>query len=272
VEKKPCTVPEGFRFLEREEQKFLHKQAALHKPNTDPSTPVVTPFKATSLNRKIFSCGDSGIPKLEKRPSTVPEGFRFLEREEEKHLLKQATKQQNGVVHRFKASPMPLTTPFRPVLPNRKIETMPYTLATEQRCATSRQNKTPEKPFVFKAQPWNLQDFAKPPATPRGTRPLTEIQAFELKSDGRAARRAAWDSGRKLKEQAKKEATAIQEKENQENEARVLKALRKALIHRPQPLPSKIRKGQTRSKSTVVCSRPRSMTAMARSMSTTAQA
>ena len=58
----------------------------------------------------------------------------------------------------------------------------------------------------------------------------------------------------------------------QENEARVLKALRKALIHRPQPLPSKIRKGQTRSKSTVVCSRPRSMTAMARSMSTTAQA
>ena len=47
------------------------------------------------------------------------------------------------------------------------------------------------------------------------TRPICTWQAFELKSDGRAARRAAWDSGRKLKEQAKKEATAIQEKENQ---------------------------------------------------------
>lgn len=198
-------------------------------------------FKATPVNKKMLSSGgDLGVPKVAKKPCTVPEEFSLTKRMEPVRGQKWAPPAPTGP---FKATPMPLSTPFKPVLPHRKVSSTPFTLRTDTRSRSATRHQVlhtkpePETQQPFKATPWKAEDYAKPQSTPRGTkRPLTEIQAFTSHTDDRASKRACWETELKQKEAAKEEAMAQLEREKKEKEARNVRALRRSLVHKATPI------------------------------------
>jgi hypothetical protein len=200
--------------------------------------PAPTPaFRATHLNRKIFTA-ELGIPVVPKKPSTVPQEFKMVKREASRALPAPAPVPP---AFQFKATPAPAATPFRPVLPHRLVSSTPFQLATENRPwrlrSQTEASLQPQATTCFKAQPWQADDFARPvPVPPRCTRPLTETQPFTFRSDRRASVRAVWDEDHKQRLRAKEEALAQREKERQERELAEVKALRRALVHRPMPV------------------------------------
>ena len=92
--------------LPQEATKFYFARAPWGSSSGDCLTfllqePVV-PFKATPLNRKILSSvGQYGIPRVEKRPSTVPKEFGFMKREQQRKsgLKAPESKTAEGATH-----------------------------------------------------------------------------------------------------------------------------------------------------------------------------
>uniref|UniRef100_A0A7S1N3M5 TPX2 C-terminal domain-containing protein n=1 Tax=Eutreptiella gymnastica TaxID=73025 RepID=A0A7S1N3M5_9EUGL len=210
-------------------------QASHKSPPPGRSTPTPA-FKAKPLSRRMLEqSGASGVPKVDKRPATVPVEFSFAGRPS----LAAHPKPELDTPFKFKANPMPLTTPFKPVLPGRKLTPCPFHLATEGLSHRPQHTQTPQS--VFKAKEWKAGEFPTPPA-PRRQKPLTEIQAFAFASDTRASKRAKFDEELRQKEEARALALALREKENREREERDLRALRRSLVHKAVPIPDACRR------------------------------
>jgi targeting protein for Xklp2 len=86
----------------------------------------------------------------------------------------------------------------------------------------------------FKALPLPTEAPFKPRPS---TRPLTELNEFNLQSDSRAAQRAAFEERMRAKEAAEAEARRQAQLAREREEEREVRRLRKRLVHKARPIP-----------------------------------
>eukprot|EP00762_Andalucia_godoyi_P007307 ANDGO_01518.mRNA.1 Targeting protein for Xklp2 homolog len=170
-------------------------------------------FKAIPLNEKVLqSAGDLGVPRVEKRPVTIPlspklatelRSARILEREavdfpkEEKFVFKAQPVSETMLTG---ASVAAAAAASKSVMPEEKKLTIPKSpeLATKSRFENKAKHVTePEPEFKFRARPVPVfEPFEVVPSNPQ----LTEPKPFEFKTDERAAAHR-----KELEEQLKKQ-------------------------------------------------------------------
>lgn len=186
----------------------------------------------------------------EKLELTVPEPFKLLS--VERHLYEQRKlmqrieeeKRKQEKMRKFKANPLPIVEPFRPVLDLKFTVPKPFELECEKRSeleqAKLREKMQAEKENMVKRTLFKSRPFINknPPQIRGSTKPLTEIDPnFVLKTDIRASKRKEFDMYLMEKEAQKEREEEEKRRQEEERMKREIKKLRASLIHKPLPIP-----------------------------------
>jgi len=199
--------------------------------------PISSPFEPQKSTKPLTECDPFDL-KTEERGSV------------HQALLQQKIEQQRTLDQEkkiFKSNPIPIRSPFVPKLTESKTtEQEPFNLRSEYRGKLSetafadllaKQEEDRKNKAQFKARPFNNPKPFKPK---QSSKPLTEIDHFQLNSDRRATDRQEFDAQIIQKEM---QLQAIERKRKAielEKEREDLKVLRTQLVHRAQP----VRKGK----------------------------
>lgn len=186
---------------------------------------------------------------------TVPEPFKLLSVErhlyEQKKLMNKIEEERRKLeeMRKFKANPLPIVTPFKPVLELKFTEPEPFELESEKRSqieqAKLREKMLAEKENMVKRTLFKSRPFINknPPQIKGSTKPLTEIDPnFVLKSDLRAKKRKEFDMYLMEKEKQRQKEEEEKRKQEEERMKREIKKLRASLIHKPLPIPETLYK------------------------------
>lgn len=232
IPKRPLTEPISPRFtktkrrIRDDKSKELmiknasKEQNSQHKERTELKNTIPEPFKLVSVEKHIF------------------EQQKMMER------IKEEKKKQEKR-RKFKANPLPIVTPFRPVLDLKFTEPKPFDLISLEKHEIE-QEKMKEmiqaekeamiKRTLFKSRPFINK---KPFQVKSSNRLLTEIDSnFVLKTDLRAKQRESFNNHlMEIEVQKQKEdfENRIHEEERKRKE---IKKLRMSMIHKPLPVPS----------------------------------
>lgn len=136
---------------------------------------------------------------------TEPEPFdletekRRIESEFKKQQQIEQERKQLEEARKFKARPMRIASPFRPVLELKITEPEPFQLESEEKHYLAQQKlmqqiaeeeEKRKKAMEFKARPFKEP---KPFVPKKSNKPLTEIDEFALNSDVRSQKRRLFD-------------------------------------------------------------------------------
>lgn len=211
----------------------------------DAAEPEFAAFKAAPM-----PVGSPFVPKRSARPLTTPSPFKL--KTEERRLKAEAARredlaEQERQEHEdrlFHARPMPCGSPEVPPKPEVYV-----TIPTDPHLATEERGRVAQLEFQDKVEremAAEAQQFAAFKARPvpcsspikihPSTKPLAEIQEFDLTTEERATRRAQFDKAMQRKEAQALRATREKEEADRAKEAEEIKRLRKLLVHKPRPI------------------------------------
>lgn len=194
--------------------------------------------------------GDAFRPAPSAAPLTRPKPYP-LRTEDRGHVKQESLarrlegeRRREAELRRFNARPLPDGDAFQPAPSAAPLtDPKPFPLRTEERgvekvltlqhslAAAAEQDKENRQ---FKALPLPTDAPFKPRPS---TRPLTELDEFNLQSDSRAAQRAAFEERMRAKEAAEAEARRQAQLAREREEEREVRRLRERLVHRARPIP-----------------------------------
>ncbi|KAL6064074.1 MAP7 domain-containing protein 1-like [Balamuthia mandrillaris] len=175
---------------------------------------------------------------------TEERGSKKKQREKERL---QAQEEEERRRREFKARDMLEVEPFVPA-PSEHPPTAPlgFPLQTEERGAEKRaqwlRKVQEEEEAARRMREFHARQFDTSVPTPafevsKSTKPLTEVDDFNLYTDERSLQRMAFEAKLREKERAAEEARKARELEQQLREEQEIKELRKKLVHKPLPVP-----------------------------------
>jgi targeting protein for Xklp2 len=200
-------------------------------------------FPAPKTTTNVFH------PNLDNKKTTEVKPFSFdgkyTSKSEKVEQMIKEVEEKLAKQREFLAHPMPVTPslPAPRSIPSTTV-VKPFHLMTEERGQeyVQRFNEKVEEMKVnaieaaqFKATE-SKSVYCEPVLPPKITRPLTEVNSFDLQTEVRAGLRAEFEEGKKVREREKMEIEEEREMLRKKEEEEELKRLRKTLVHKAQPI------------------------------------
>ncbi|KAK3809435.1 MAG: hypothetical protein J3Q66DRAFT_353847 [Benniella sp.] len=268
--KRPLTVPKSPALRTPARSHKAGTCAALHGARVPLANTQNVGYKAHKVNRKIFeSSGDLGVPKIPKRPLTVPKSPNFSKRPASPALStlplgNLPTNEADAIKHEdhhHQQQHQPLidrahSAPVRAPLPQ-------PTLAQRSRSETPKSTTVPV-PFKFKTdvrgeryaeqfqqnlEKWKELEKENRASTAdsapvvtgktilkRSTKTVTHAECMHFRTEDRARQRQLVDRERRLKERLIQEMTDEKAREDELREQQEVREMRKRLTPHPAPI------------------------------------
>ncbi|KAF9355521.1 hypothetical protein BGX34_010420 [Mortierella sp. NVP85] len=245
--KRPLTVPKSPALLTRTRSHKVGTCAALHGARVPLANTQNVGYKAHKVNRRIFeSSGDLGVPKIAKRPLTVPKSPNFSKRAASPALstlplgnlptngvdpIKHEDQQQQEQPLKNRAHSAPVRAPLpQPTLAQRPRSQTPKstTVPMPFKFKTDVRGERYAEQFQQNLEKWKELEKENRTSTAnsapvvtgkmilkRSTKNLTHAECMHFRTEDRAHQRELFDRERRLKERLIQEMTDEKAREDE---------------------------------------------------------